>query len=172
MGQAPGGPYSLSAHRRDRTAIVSRLSHPRDTWGVSTMKQSGCESKARNASNHSSLRRSRIARRMALPLMAATLLITPAARADRTKLKPGWNLFSPQQDIELGSKVSKDADRQLPMCNDPQVDAYLNRLGRRLAEQAPTGGDRKSTRLNSSHLVISYAVFCLKKKKRQRATSR
>src|SRR5256885_8194299 len=26
-------------------------------------------------------------------------------------------------------------------------------------------GDRKSTRLNSSHLVISYAVFCLKKKK-------
>src|SRR5256885_7074177 len=28
------------------------------------------------------------------------------------------------------------------------------------------GADRKSTRLNSSHLVISYAVFCLKKKKR------
>src|SRR2546426_3576960 len=28
-------------------------------------------------------------------------------------------------------------------------------------------GDRKSTRLNSSHLVISYAVFCLKKKKQQ-----
>src|ERR1022692_442520 len=27
--------------------------------------------------------------------------------------------------------------------------------------------DRKSTRLNSSHLVISYAVFCLKKKKKQ-----
>src|SRR5256885_3139017 len=31
----------------------------------------------------------------------------------------------------------------------------------------PAGeGDRKSTRLNSSHLVISYAVFCLKKKKK------
>src|SRR5256885_9354066 len=29
------------------------------------------------------------------------------------------------------------------------------------------GVDRKSTRLNSSHLVISYAVFCLKKKKRE-----
>src|SRR5205807_5151295 len=29
-----------------------------------------------------------------------------------------------------------------------------------------TDGDRKSTRLNSSHLVISYAVFCLKKKKK------
>src|SRR2546426_5825676 len=31
-----------------------------------------------------------------------------------------------------------------------------------------TGIDRKSTRLNSSHLVISYAVFCLKKKKKNR----
>src|SRR2546430_9079016 len=29
------------------------------------------------------------------------------------------------------------------------------------------GGDRKSTRLNSSHSQISYAVFCLKKKKKQ-----
>src|SRR5256885_12666248 len=32
-----------------------------------------------------------------------------------------------------------------------------------------TGEDRKSTRLNSSHLVISYAVFCLKKKNAQPA---
>src|SRR2546426_6729657 len=32
------------------------------------------------------------------------------------------------------------------------------------------GGDRKSTRLNSSHLVISYAVFCLKKKKKNKKT--
>src|SRR3712207_9504893 len=31
--------------------------------------------------------------------------------------------------------------------------------------RAPEAGDRKSTRLNSSHANISYAVFCLKKKK-------
>src|SRR5690625_382687 len=31
-------------------------------------------------------------------------------------------------------------------------------------------GDRKSTRLNSSHVAISYAVFCLKKKKKKRQT--
>src|SRR5207253_9055056 len=35
--------------------------------------------------------------------------------------------------------------------------------GRR--ESAHEAGDRKSTRLNSSHVAISYAVFCLKKKK-------
>src|SRR5256885_7914361 len=46
----------------------------------------------------------------------------------------------------------------------------VGRVILRLTE--PTAGavilDRKSTRLNSSHLVISYAVFCLKKKKKMR----
>src|SRR5256885_10181094 len=35
-----------------------------------------------------------------------------------------------------------------------------------LKAKTRTKADRKSTRLNSSHLVISYAVFCLKKKKK------
>src|SRR5690606_41883202 len=38
---------------------------------------------------------------------------------------------------------------------------WMRALLRRLADE----GDRKSTRLNSSHVKISYAVFCLKKKK-------
>src|SRR5947199_7227399 len=38
---------------------------------------------------------------------------------------------------------------------------------RRLTDRAGRGEDRKSTRLNSSHLGISYAVFCLKKKSNQ-----
>src|SRR6266446_8717463 len=43
---------------------------------------------------------------------------------------------------------------------------HLERSGIRLAviDTPPAITDRKSTRLNSSHLVISYAVFCLKKK--------
>src|SRR5256885_9464049 len=40
----------------------------------------------------------------------------------------------------------------------------------RLQGGARTVQDRKSTRLNSSHLVISYAVFCLKKKKLTQVT--
>src|SRR5699024_12650206 len=39
------------------------------------------------------------------------------------------------------------------------------RRHRRLRRQRPARADRKSTRLNSSHVSISYAVFCLKKKK-------
>src|SRR5947208_10677057 len=37
---------------------------------------------------------------------------------------------------------------------------------------AVSGEDRKSTRLNSSHQIISYAVFCLKKKKKKKTTNK
>src|SRR5688572_32531777 len=40
--------------------------------------------------------------------------------------------------------------------------------GLRAGSAAGAGGDRKSTRLNSSHSQISYAVFCLKKKKKKK----
>src|SRR2546426_5464867 len=43
------------------------------------------------------------------------------------------------------------------------------RQGPRHDGLGPASTDRKSTRLNSSHLVISYAVFCLKKKKKEHA---
>src|SRR5438309_11413425 len=44
------------------------------------------------------------------------------------------------------------------------VDA-TGRVGLAVTRLRAIGGDRKSTRLNSSHSSISYAVFCLKKKK-------
>src|SRR5256885_8250142 len=46
---------------------------------------------------------------------------------------------------------------------------HERRCGRR---RARAHEDRKSTRLNSSHLVISYAVFCLKKKKQHTTHSK
>src|SRR5438034_4839770 len=45
---------------------------------------------------------------------------------------------------------------------------FSNRNPARLAACRYESIDRKSTRLNSSHTVISYAVFCLKKKKEQK----
>src|SRR5688500_19535103 len=58
-------------------------------------------------------------------------------------------------DVDAGIAIDDDAGVE-PL---DAVRALRPRLRRRQQEQ-----DRKSTRLNSSHLVISYAVFCLKKK--------
>src|SRR5947199_5395993 len=58
-----------------------------------------------------------------------------------------------------------------------QRPAGITRVDRRIGlntvlslVQAADNADRKSTRLNSSHLGISYAVFCLKKKKNKKDT--
>jgi Zn-dependent protease with chaperone function len=74
-----------------------------------------------------------------MPIFIATLILilATATFAQRTRLKPGFNLFSPQQDVELGQKVSQDAENQLPMLRDRRVDDYLNRLGKRLSTYAP-----------------------------------
>lgn len=70
--------------------------------------------------------------------MAALCLLTAAVWAadGRTALNPGWNMFSPQQDIEVGQQVAPDAERQLQMLNNSRVDDYVNTLGRRLSAEA------------------------------------
>src|SRR3712207_9316675 len=61
---------------------------------------------------------------------------------------------------------------------DPNTDPLYVQRETELAQELSSGsshrsgGDRKSTRLNSSHANISYAVFCLKKKKDQEAGGR
>lgn len=68
----------------------------------------------------------------------AVLLAVVAVSADgRTALKPGWNMFSPKQDVEVGQQVAPDAERQLAMLKNSRVDGYINALGRRLATNAP-----------------------------------
>src|SRR5713101_6687272 len=74
-----------------------------------------------------------------LTILGLTLAVVLSAYAadSRTKLKPGWNLFSPQQDIEMGRQSAKEAERQLPILNDRQATTYINTLGQQLAAHAP-----------------------------------
>src|SRR5436190_15266546 len=53
----------------------------------------------------------------------------------------------------------------LPISNSSHLVQAKASRKRGFSYSAPAPQDRKSTRLNSSHTVISYAVFCLKKKK-------
>src|SRR5256885_12252400 len=68
------------------------------------------------------------------------------------------------------SSPSSPSPPSPPSPNDSKLRVYLMTFGpgrqvwERFGHNAIWIQDRKSTRLNSSHLVISYAVFCLKKK--------
>src|SRR5690625_6985457 len=62
-----------------------------------------------------------------------------------------WSVHVPRRIKELGPKIKKAADE---LTNLNQSSPTVQEI------------DRKSTRLNSSHVAISYAVFCLKQKRR------
>src|SRR5256885_12330361 len=92
-------------------------------------------------------------------------------RPPRSTLFPYTTLF---RSLQQGG----DAAGQRPNRRDDFLGRLLLLVGdaQRLRERSPDRGrpadeDRKSTRLNSSHLVISYAVFCLEKKTTRHAPS-
>src|SRR5688572_32546050 len=82
-------------------------------------------------------------------------------RPPRSTLFPYTTLFRSRMDIFLTNGA------ELPSMRKPAAfaNALLRNRGKGIFEdRTSAAGDRKSTRLNSSHSQISYAVFCLKKK--------
>src|SRR2546422_7039353 len=82
-------------------------------------------------------------------------------RPPRSTLFPYTTLFRSLQDV---GKTRLPADL---MEKKGPLSAEENELAKRHVEYSAEILDRKSTRLNSSHGYISYAVFCLKKKKKK-----
>src|SRR5438477_6107008 len=74
--------------------------------------------------------------------------------------RPPRSTLFPYTTLFRSMSMKPRPERKLP------VDQVMNGIRPKLA-RIP-GLDRKSTRLNSSHMSISYAVFCLKKKKQDR----
>src|SRR5688572_32732552 len=89
---------------------------------------------------------------MSLVVRSCTLYLLPPLRPPTSTLLPYTTLFRSRLEPRLAAAgYARDGAR-------------LSRA-RRLVVGERRRGDRKSTRLNSSHSQISYAVFCLKKKK-------
>src|SRR5688572_32176398 len=82
---------------------------------------------------------------------------------------PIYDTHLPTRDSRVGlrgTQVGSSSRRHPPVAR-----CGVGTLGRTVAHR-PGPEDRKSTRLNSSHSQISYAVFCLKKKKKNRIQDR
>src|SRR3712207_6940537 len=94
-------------------------------------------------------------------------------RPPRSTLFPYTTLFRSRAERvdELVRQLADEADRVRDEVRAP-VEAQgprgrIQRVEEPVAHADLRTGDRKSTRLNSSHANISYAVFCLKKKKQK-----
>src|SRR5687768_17902174 len=88
-------------------------------------------------------------------------------RPPRSTLFPYTTLFRSHDQPVYAIEPRLAADQSLSV--EQMAQQYLRDV-RAFQPQGPyyVGGDRKSTRLNSSHGYISYAVFCLKKKKKKK----
>ena len=64
------------------------------------------------------------------------LVLFAAIAHAQTQLRPGFNLFKPEEDVELGRESAVKAEEQLPILNDAEVTAYVDRIGQRLAAKA------------------------------------
>jgi Zn-dependent protease with chaperone function len=60
--------------------------------------------------------------------------------AQRTQLKPPWNIYSPNTDIQVGKQNAQLMIQKLPLCNDPKVDQYLTSLGMKLVSKLDQRG--------------------------------
>src|SRR3712207_7850528 len=90
-------------------------------------------------------------------------------RPPRSTLFPYTTLFRSRRQLVGQLEVG---ERPVPLhrVQPPRSEVHLVDRHRAL-ERLAVPADRKSTRLNSSHANISYAVFCLKKKKRSKTQS-
>src|SRR5258708_15806338 len=85
-------------------------------------------------------------------------------RPPRSTLFPYTTLFRSQFVTEAVQEKLKITPRERPWLKHLGQLKHLRKEKKQIEKR-----DRKSTRLNSSHQIISYAVFCLKKKKKNTA---
>ena len=70
-------------------------------------------------------------------MMFLGLVALSTVAGAQTQVKPGFNLFSVQQDVEIGKQSAVEAERQLPMLRDSSVEDYVDDLVERLGGVAP-----------------------------------
>ena len=80
----------------------------------------------------------RTARKRAIVMVVLAAAVTAlGVTAGRSYYHPGYNLYSPQDDVKLGQQAEQQAMQQLPILHDSTTDAYVTALGRKLASKMP-----------------------------------
>src|SRR5437762_7266588 len=99
--------------------------------------------------------------------MAATVMYTLSLHDALPILGNNPSCFTPAGAGKAKVRLKDTSQCPVESVTWHQAVAFCKKLGDRTDEKAAKR-DRKSTRLNSSHRCISYAVFCLKKKKKKK----
>ncbi len=92
------------------------------------------------AAGHGEMKMKRTTRVPSILLVSSLVLCAPLVaqnETSRARPTPGFNLFSVEQDVEIGRQSAVAAERQLPLLRDRNVDRYLTSIVSKLAAKAP-----------------------------------
>ena len=70
-------------------------------------------------------------------LMVISVLVLPITLIGQTRVVAPKNPYSPAKDVELGRQAASEVERKMPLLNDSEVQSYVERVGRRIAEGIP-----------------------------------
>ncbi len=92
-------------------------------------------------------------------IASVLIMAAVAAGADGPrKLKPGFNLFSKDQDVQLGKEAATEIEKQYTLVNNSQLQAYLTSIGDKLAKTPEAGGYPYTFKLVSDKSINAFAL--------------
>ena len=104
--------------------------------------------------------RARFGTRWSKPALVSLLLLANAVGEGPTQLKPGFNLFTKQQDVQLGQELAGKIRRQATIVDDPILNSYVNAIGKRLmaSQEARESGFKFTFEVVANPATNAYAL--------------
>jgi hypothetical protein len=82
-----------------------------------------------------------------------------AQKAKKLKnLKPGFNMFSKEQDVQMGQEYAKQVEQQMVVITDPKIAGFVERIGRKLAAAPEAGGYPYSFKVVQEGSINAFAL--------------
>ena len=78
-----------------------------------------------------------------LGVVAVGVLLSVSAVGGQTVITPPKNKYTPAQDVELGQQAAKEVEQQLPLLQDDGIEAFVDRIGRRLVQVMPSAMEHR-----------------------------
>lgn len=91
-------------------------------------------------------------------LVLTSILAVAAVHGQPRQFKPGFNLFSKEQDIQLGREAAAQVERQMPVVRDQVLESAVQRIGRQLSSNPKAGGFPYSFKVVNDKSINAFAL--------------
>ena len=96
--------------------------------------------------------------RYAVALIVLLALTSCSSRQPGDPIRPGMNLYSPEQDVEIGKQAATEVRQQVDIVDDAELQGYINGLGQRLAKSSLAGSFPYSFTLINEPSINAFAL--------------